>query len=73
MRAGNDADVVAEPPVIQAVARFAAGLGIGRDFAVAVVSGREFGFDHVLHISSEVVVAERRRKAIKQRIIWGSR
>ena len=66
MRAGADADVVAEPPVIQVVTRFETGFSIGGGLIVFITGRLEPGFDHQLHVGREVIIRQRRRKAVEQ-------
>ena len=48
VRAGADAEVVAEGPVVEVVPAFAAGLGEGGGFVVAVAGVAEAGFDRFM-------------------------
>ena len=61
MRAGANAEVIAELPVVEIVHAAPARLCIGRDFVLAVAGGSQRRFASLLHGPGMVVIRQRRR------------
>ena len=68
MRAGADAEIVAEAPVVEIVPAFAAGFRVRRRFVMQVARASSGILDRVLDVRRRVVVGQRRRMAVKQRV-----
>ena len=68
MRAGADAEVVAELPVVQVVPRLAPGLRIGRHFIMSIAGGCGVLLDHLLHVGAGIVVRQHRRELRENRV-----
>ena len=68
VRAGADAEVVAELPVVEVVPALAPGLRVRRGLVVHVAGGGERRVDRVLDVGRRVLVGQRRRMAVEQRV-----
>ena len=68
VRAGADAQVVAELPVVQVVPAGMAFAAVGRDLVVPQPRGAGFVLDQRLHVGGQVVVGQGRRSRCKQRV-----
>ncbi len=65
VRAGADAEIVAEGPVVEVVPGFAPGPRESGSFVVPVAGGGQPRFDRFLHVGCHVLVRDLRRMAIK--------
>ena len=68
MRAGADAEVVAEPPVVEVVPALASRPRERRRLVVPVARGRERAVDRVLDVGRAIVVGQRRRMPVEERV-----
>ena len=68
MRSGADAQIIAEAPVVEIVPALAARLSESRRLVMPVTRIEEHAFDRVIHVCGLVVVGQRRRLAMEQRV-----
>ena len=68
VRAGADAEIIAEPPVIEVVPGFAAGFCERRGFVVPISGVGQRGFDRVGDVGRLILVGQPRRVTVEERI-----
>src|SRR5690348_11668719 len=67
VRAGADAQVIPEAPVVEVVAALASALRKGRDLVLFEAARGEHGMASTLHVPREIIIRQRRRLRGEQR------